>query len=379
MQCRASPFIALLLALALLPATAFAWGVQTHEHLCGQAVAAAWGEEGAKCLHAEPAVQYDFCNGIQPYITEDAYERCINLSSRGILNPASALLTVINDTEGLKDYSDCPVREGAGAQIACGDPTYKIASEKSEQWFGMANSSGDLCRRIGFFCIGASYYSESKYKLNRVQNLEGCYGDIESEIDEKVVKNESWRTDGYCTFEGLVQRAGRKVTERHSQTFTFSGDELGQIISELSAKGKDIASRNLESAAVSSTMETYGSIAEVTSSPSKASTTLPASMTSGEQTTFAGINETSILYEETKTEGITAVNEFFDTLDGFVKMTAGEDTRGKGNVITHIFITLLAVGGFGTCLYLLVKTERDKIRQQPAQTRNAKTPGEPLK
>lgn len=354
----------LVMLLVWTAANAAAWGGETHKYICEQAVSSVWGVKTVKqCLVYNKTLQNKLCDQLLQSAGQEAYDRCLLETSGGVfLHPATIPDVLFNDTVEHCDYSICPV-EGAGNQrLMCGDPTVKPAAVKSEVWLVKSMNADDLCLRIDFFCIASNYYSDSKFKLNNVRNLKMCYGDVEGDIDRLVRANDSWSIGRYCSFEGWVQYAGRTARERHSQAFTFTSNDIAQIIQNLSARARYINSIPLVSDITPETSNTRvpATLAETAAS----STTVPAA---------PAANETQLLYQELVEQADMLLNESLNMLDilGNLGSTDGGQPRGQGNILIKAFTIFFVIVGFGIGAVVYIKTEQKRRKKEkPAEPPN---------
>jgi len=236
------------LALAfLLSMPAAAWGNETQKNICDTVVAGVWGQQAVKnCLTFDKNLQKQLCSDLRETIGEDAYMKCVEETEKGVyLHPATIPYALFNDPQEHYDYSICLAKGPANEQLMCGDPMFTPAKDNSQKWFTKAVNAGNLCTRIAFFCIGSNYYSDSRFKLNNVQNLMACYSDVNGEVDNLINSGEKWQFNAYCTFEGWVHRAGGTLRSRHSQTLMFSSDEINQITGNLTEEARSISAYNL--------------------------------------------------------------------------------------------------------------------------------------
>lgn len=348
----------ILLLLTVLSPAATGWGNETQKYICDKVVSEVWGEQALnQCLKFDKTLQTELCSEIKQTVGEEAYEKCIQETNNGnYIHPATIPYALFNDTAEHCDYSVCPAKGAVNQQLMCGNPLITPAKDNSEKWFNKSMNAENLCARIAFFCIGSNYYSDSRFKLNNVQNLKMCYSNVREEIDREVLSNGIWQFNVYCIFDGWVQRAGRTVREMHSQSFTFSSGDISQIIGNLSEKAKYAPT-------IPPVNETP---IEVTARKPMIEVTEVAVVTS--PTTTLPVNETQIMYDEAMEQVKKLVNESFDLVGllGDNKTGTGQNTKGKGNIFIKAFMILLVVFGFGFAMLVLAKIELKRYQQSKA-------------
>lgn len=230
-------FVVLLVVFSLAQ-SALAWGPAVHESLCKKAVSETWGSEGLNCLGAGN----DLCKGLQNAGLEEDAKTCFEQAKTADVNGFNYAKTVSKDEENFKNLDACPLEfMRTSKEFICagsGNP----AGQKAQTLFDAAAREGKLCQKVQLFCLAGSYLAESRYKLNRVSHLTGCFGeDTEKLIDGFVSSGKNvWELSQQCVFTYDKPMAG--VTKKTSQhlSFNFDSGELDAISQMLSAKAKEV-------------------------------------------------------------------------------------------------------------------------------------------
>ncbi|MFH1125891.1 MAG: hypothetical protein V1703_02090 [Candidatus Altiarchaeota archaeon] len=347
----------LFLILMLLSNYATAWGDETQKYICEKVVQDVWGSQVLnQCFVFNKTLQYDLCDELRQKAGQEVYLKCVQeTDNNNHLHPALVPYALFNDSEKHVDYSICHVKGTVNSQLICGDPSETPAVEKSEEWFTSATNADSECMRVIFFCIGSNYYSDSKFKLNNMKNLEKCNMDVEKKADEEVTSRIKWQFEAYCAFDGWVQRVGRTVREMHAQNFMFSSDDIDQITESLRAKAIHISSTPLpkyvalKSRTTTTTLEIVHTVQTDITTP----------------TTNTPVNESEIVYNQISEDYLRAIDEgfsFLDIIKGNNTGTAGE-TRGRGNTVVKAFMVLFIVFGFLFAAFVLAKIELKRYRR----------------
>jgi hypothetical protein len=353
--------LALLTLLILLPLANASFGNETHKYLCYKAASDVWNNETVRdCLAFNASRQAQLCTEIRQVAGDDAYEKCMQETNLGdYLPPALIPDMLFNDTAEHYDYSVCLVKGQVNQELICGDPKVTPAQVNADKWFAKASAAGDMCTRIALFCIGSSYYGDSRFKLDNMRNLMSCSSDIAGEIDRRVMAGGAWEFNAYCTFDGWVQRTGITVHERHSQEFTFSSSTIDGIIGNLSLKAALIASTPLATTATARTTSTTTlkmlSTTQASTAPTSVTTTL--------------FNETQAMYEEANAGAQDFVNQSFSIIDILgMNDTGVQVERGKGNVFIKAFLILLVLFGFAVGIALSIRMKLKQSNKVGAST-----------
>jgi hypothetical protein len=261
----------IILALALLSATASAFGIQAHKDLCERAVEAVWGGQWTACL--DDSVEY--CLDLKNTVGEKASLDCMSAYASKIeVHPATAPHNIFQDYEHHVNHRDCPLTWLRTSNEWICDGSENPAGEKASLWFDMARNAGDTCTAVRRFCTGTFYQAKSRYPLAQVQHLTGCLsGSYELLIDEKIIEGQSeWTVKDQCVFSMQKQMAG--ITRRNTQNimFIYTSEDYQTLQSQLISEGEYVRNPLIQPPTSTTTSTT---VPPTTSTTSTTSTTVP--------------------------------------------------------------------------------------------------------
>ncbi|MFH1055877.1 MAG: hypothetical protein V1744_07285 [Candidatus Altiarchaeota archaeon] len=233
---------ALFVTLLLCPSGS-AWGPVASKFICHEAVKFAWGVDAvAECLPlADKGSFSSVCETTYRVMGADYESKCeMHLSNATEIHPSLLSYDVFGDVGNHYDFSHCPIKSG-GEKWVCGDPQDRPAYSISEKWFKAAEGASNLCERIYYFCVGASYYADSESTLHQVRLVANdCVGNIEDSIDRSISNGlTDWSSSQRCKFDN-----GNQGME-HNQYYQVLGESsntVNRIISGLASRGSQLKS-----------------------------------------------------------------------------------------------------------------------------------------
>ncbi|MBD3261682.1 MAG: hypothetical protein GF334_08400 [Candidatus Altiarchaeales archaeon] len=209
---------------------------ETNRFFCTQTVNRTWGAAGLECLKK---FNGSFCPKLGSIY--DKQEDCRDLLSGDYVHPA-AVPALLGSENQFSNKKDCPLPRLTVENSWICEGGESSAPQYTDLFFDNARREEDFCDSVVFFCMGSTYFSESRYPLNRVTHLQGCLGgDMAGEIESKVLGREgSFHVGRQCIFECMKQFTGVKRLTKHRTTLGVTGGDVEGILGNLSLKAQNL-------------------------------------------------------------------------------------------------------------------------------------------
>ncbi|GEM_PF-1444902 len=315
-----------LIVIILFTTTSSAWGPDTREYFCRQAVSQAFGEDTyAKCFVSTRIEE--MCS-----LLDGGYkDLCEDLT----VMPWSVVDDVFQDDSKHHDYSQCPVRGLAGGYL-CGSKDAAPAKVQAENWFTKSRNLAGECTRLYAFCIGADYYSKRFFQPYQITiENEQCAEYFKSKVDEVIWTNGDWSVRNKCVYEYWEPRAGQSKKVSHKQDFIVTDTKIASILDGLIEKANEIKAYDGEILLGSEIVETSTTSVQTTSTtttPQSKSTTIDV-----EESSSSSLKPATTSVEKTSTSSTST------SLKVIVGMEE-EETQDSGEFSsTTIFAIIFAL------------------------------------
>lgn len=235
-----------ILSLIFLSGAAGAWGPATDKFVCHEAVKFVWGVEAVgECIPMRDSISLsEFCEATYRVMGEDYQLKCKQaVSDEGRLHPSMVSTDVFADSENHFDFYHCPINKGNERDWICGDRWDRPAYELSKEWMVEAGSASDMCMRVNFFCMAASYFADSQSQLRSVKYVANdCIDNIEASIDRSISNGlTDWSASQLCVFDN--GKRGNSLRS-HRQRLGESSSTLNKIIANLTIQGLGIKDKS---------------------------------------------------------------------------------------------------------------------------------------
>jgi len=230
-----------ILAILILCANVSAWGPATDRFICHESVKFVWGVDAiAQCIPLQDQESLNaICYASSAVLGRDFQPKCLKaVANNTNVDPSTMSADIFQDSENHYDFSHCPLTSGGNTWV-CGDPLDRPAYDVAQKWFKQAESATDLCTRIYYFCIGASYFSDSESTLHQVRMVSNnCVNNIEESIDRSIQNGlTDWSASQECKFDnGLRGQSHAGMSQRMGE----SSSTVNKIIADLVPIGSSL-------------------------------------------------------------------------------------------------------------------------------------------